>query len=70
MSKQLVAGCYARVKLTGQVGKINGIRRPGREDNDRRVLYGLAYGDEYEGRELERILPAEYHVTEERLKFA
>jgi hypothetical protein len=70
MSRDLRVNCYVRVKATGEVGRINGIHRPGREDNDRRVLYGIAYGDEYTFGELERISPDQYHSTSHELRLS
>lgn len=70
MSRDLRVNCYVRVKATGEVGRINGVHRPDRWDVDRRVLYGITYGDEYTYEELERITPDQYLTTNIELRLS
>ncbi len=64
-TKPLAIGCYARVLSTGRAGRC---MNKYRNDDTRRITWGIDWASEYSSLELERISPAEYHALPESLK--
>ncbi len=64
-SRQVIVGVYARIKATGQVGRV-GIKY--RHDETKAITWGIDWGGEYTSEELERITPSEYRRSPNKVK--